>query len=206
MQARVWEPDTLDLLRSVDPDGDVVHAGTFFGDFLPALAHSRRNGATVWAFEPNLENFLCAAITTKLNDLDNVVLKHAALSAEHGTALLATSSHAGLPAGGGSHVVGDHTSVGDGHTSVSERPCHEQVEMLAIDDVLAGDRPVAIIQLDVEGHEQPALAGAMATIQRWRPVIVLESLPEDGWLAEHLTPLGYDQGDSVDANDVLRCD
>lgn len=46
LQSRVWEPDTLDLVGGTDRDGDIVHAGTFFGDFLPALARSRRNGAS----------------------------------------------------------------------------------------------------------------------------------------------------------------
>ena len=57
LDARVWEPDTLDLARGVDPAGDVVHAGTFFGDFIPALARSRAPGALVWAFEPNRESY-----------------------------------------------------------------------------------------------------------------------------------------------------
>jgi FkbM family methyltransferase len=198
-QARVWEPDTLDLLRGSDPAGDVVHAGTFFGDFLPALARSRRDGAVVWAFEPNLENYRCARVTTMLNDLDSVVLTHAALGAQQGTALLATSNQAGLAAGGGSHIVADPSGA-DASSG------QERVDVLSIDEVIARDRRVATIQLDVEGHEQPALAGAIDTIRRWRPVIVLESLPEEAWIAEHLAPLGYRLSDTVDANSVLRCE
>jgi len=197
-QARVWEPDTLELARGVDPGGDIVHAGTFFGDFLPALARSRGDGATVWAFEPSAENYRCARITTLLNGLDNVVLRHAALGAERGSALLQTSNDAGLPAGGGSHIVEDPVRIGGS-------PGHERVDLLAIDDVLGDERAVALVQLDVEGHEQPALAGAMRTIQRCRPLIVLESMPDSAWIAEHLTPLGYRVSGAVDANTVLRC-
>jgi FkbM family methyltransferase len=197
LQARVWERDTLALLRGVDPDGDVVHAGTFFGDFLPALASSRGDGARVWAFEPNEESYRCASITTLLNGLENVTLTHAALSAERGTALLATSDSAGHAVGGGSHLLGDGVEADDAGR-------REQVELLAVDEVIGNERAVALIQLDVEGHEQMALAGAMRTIERCLPVLVLESLPEQDWTAEHLAPLGYRVGESVDANKVLR--
>src|SRR5271154_2486186 len=33
LRSRVWESETLDLVRTADPRGDIVHAGTFFGDF-----------------------------------------------------------------------------------------------------------------------------------------------------------------------------
>jgi FkbM family methyltransferase len=191
--ARVWESDTLDLLRSVDPASDVVHAGTFFGDFIPALACTRRAGALVWAFEPNRESYECALVTIALNQLENVILNHAGLHQESTTMLLATTDAKGRPLGGASHLVGDLT------TGVSG----EEVNLMAIDEVVSGDRRVGVIQLDVEGHEQAALAGAMHTIERCRPLIVLETPPES-WIAEHLEPLGYRIAGAVDANTVLR--
>ncbi len=199
LAGEVWERDSLDLVRGADPAGDIVHAGTFFGDFLPALARSRAGGALVWAFEPSRENFRCAQMTAMLNDLQNVVLRHAALGDSCGAALLATSTHAGLASGGGSHLVEDPAELDDGRN-------HEEVDLLAIDEVIASDRPVAVIQLDVEGHERLALEGAMLTIERCRPLIMLESPPPQEWLAEHLEPLGYRTSESVDANVVLRCD
>jgi FkbM family methyltransferase len=198
LQARVYERETIELARSVDPDSDVVHAGTFFGDFLPALARSRRNGAIVWAFEPNSESYRCARITTMLNDLQNVVLTHAALGASVGTALLATSNRAGIAFGGGSHLIDDPSVVKEGVG-------HEEVKLMSIDEVIESDRRVGMLQLDVEGHEQHALAGAMRTIQRCRPMIVLEALPEDSWLAEHLAPLGYKVSGLVNGNKVISC-
>lgn len=197
LDARVWEPKTLDLVRSTDANGDIVHAGTFFGDFIPALAHSRRRGAIVWAFEPNRENYRCAEITIELNDLENVVvLTHAGLSQQSDTALLATSDRNGVPLGGGSRLIHDPAS--------DKSSSNEQVKLVAIDDVVSEDRRVAVIQLDVEGHEQEALAGAMRTIERCRPLIVLETLPAEGWVAEHLAPLGYRVAETIDANTVVR--
>ena len=42
------------------------------------------------------------------------------------------------------------------------------------------------MQLDVEGHEQQALLGAMLTIARCRPLLILETLPAEDWIEEHL--------------------
>lgn len=195
LDARVWEPRTLDLVRGTDADGDIVHAGTFFGDFIPALARSRELGAVVWAFEPNRENYECARITIELNGLENVTLSHAGLDERGGAALLATSDGKGLALGGGSRLLCD--------PSRAQGLSNEEVNLVAIDDVVSSDRRVAVIQLDVEGHEREALTGAMHTIERCRPLIVLETLPPESWIAEHLAPLGYRVAGTVDANTIV---
>jgi FkbM family methyltransferase len=196
LQSQVWEADTLDLVRGADSHGDIVHAGTFFGDFLPALAHSRSDGALVWAFEPNGENHRCAQITKELNHLENVVLANAGVNATGGTALLATTDREGLPLGGASRVITDPART--------RWWANEEVKLVAVDEVVPSDREVAVIQFDVEGHEQEALDGAMRTIERCRPLIVLETLPEASWVERKLVPLGYRQAGSVDENVVLR--
>ena len=71
--------------------------------------------------------------------------------------------------------------------------------------MLDAERRVALIHLDVEGHEQSALSGALGTIARSRPTIVVDALPDAGWLAEHLEPLGYTLQGTVNINHVLRC-
>jgi FkbM family methyltransferase len=197
LQSRVWESETLDLVRGAERDGDIVHAGTFFGDFIPALARSRTNGAIVWAFEPGDENHRCTEITVALNGLENVVLTHAGLDAEGGKALLATSDREGLPLGGASRIISDPARA--------RWWANEEVRLVAVDEVLASDRRVAAVHLDVEGHERQALAGALRTIERCRPLIVLETLPEAEWIEEHLSSLGYRVDGSVNRNFVLRC-
>jgi FkbM family methyltransferase len=189
MNGRVWEPQTLDLIRQQDPTGDIVHAGTFFGDFLPALARSR-DGAKVWAFEPSRESFRCAQITVLLNDLSNVSLTRAGLSDAPGKATLQITARDGRAAGGQSRIV----QGSPGQT--------EEVNLVTVDQTVA-DRKVAVIQLDVEGHEQQALTGALETIARCRPVIVLEGLPK-AWIASELEPLGYRTAGVVHGNTVLR--
>jgi len=197
LQSRVWEADTLDFLRRCDPAGDILHAGTFFGDFLPALARSRGQGAVVWAFEPGAENFRCAQITVELNELANVTLVNRGLGATTGTALLATGDRHGVPLGGGSKLVED--------PAWARWWENEQIELIAADDVIGEERSIAAIHLDVEGYERQALEGALRLISRWRPPIIVESLPV-GLIEQRLGPLGYRVDARIDYNHLLRCD
>jgi FkbM family methyltransferase len=184
-QGRVWEPDTLVLIRGIA--GDIVHAGAFFGDFLPALA---QRDATVWAFEPNRLNYRAASVTTLLNDLGNVVLARAGLSDRSGQALVTTSSGSGAASGGASRIVFSSTGKQE-----------EAVPLATVDESVPADREIGAIHLDLEGHEQQALAGALATIQRCKPILIVETVPGEDWLSEHLP--GYRKTSVVDANTVL---
>ena len=196
IRSRVWEPETIELLRKIDPHGDVVHAGTYFGDFLPALARSRSNGAIIWAFEPNSENFRCAQVTVLLNNLKNVVLTHAALDAQGGdTAVLMTRNPQGVSLGGMSRLVDT--------LSGTDSRC-EQVPLVTIDDMISRERHVAVLQLDIEGHEQYALEGALQTIRRCRPLMLLETVPERAWFASALGPLGYVETGRVHGNTIVE--
>jgi FkbM family methyltransferase len=197
LDGRVWESETLQLIAAADPALDVVHAGTFFGDFLVALAASRGPGAVVWAFEPSRENHRCAQITIALNQLENVVLARAGLGSEGRRALLAVSDRAGLALGGASRVIRDPARARWAES--------ETVELLRIDDFIDAGRNVGVIHLDVEGHEQPALAGALDTITRCRPLLVVETLPDAEFIETALVPLGYRLDGSVNRNFLLRC-
>ena len=184
---KVWEDRTIALVNGVD--GNIVHAGTFFGDFLPALARSRPQ-STVWAFEPNEESYRCAAMTVMLNGLTNVRLLHAGLDARSGDGLLRTVSDAGRPLGGASRLTTAVEGLG------------ERVSLVSIDEAVTD--PVSVIQLDVEGYEQSALTGALDTLRRRRPLLILESLPDSDWMQANLAPLGYRRKGYVDGNHVLR--
>jgi FkbM family methyltransferase len=196
LSGEVWEPETIQILTCTRPDGDLVHAGTYFGDFLPALAASRSPGRKVWAFEPNPENHRCAALTKQINDLVNVELTHAGLGERRGTLALVTSDENGRALGGGSRFA----------PVTSDRYETKTVDVVTIDESVPPDRDVAAIHLDVEGFERQALTGAMSTIRRCKPSLVLETLPEESWLAEHLRPLGYRVTANANANTILTAE
>jgi len=191
----VWEPDTIEFMEMNSGEGDIVHAGTYFGDFLPALAMSRRGDAKVWAFEPNSENYRCAQVTTYINSLHNVEIRNAGLGSGKAVLPMMTHDEIGRSLGGGSRIY-------EG-TCDNEAGRFAEVEILALDDALPSDRRIAIIQLDVEGFEKPALAGALETIKRCKPILILENLPEEDWLTENILALGYRTTGRVHTNTIL---
>jgi hypothetical protein len=52
LSGKVYEPETIAFLTSHCGKGDVIHGGTFFGDFIPALSRALAPGYKLWAFEP----------------------------------------------------------------------------------------------------------------------------------------------------------
>ncbi|WP_420349452.1 FkbM family methyltransferase [Pelagibius sp.] len=195
LEGSVYEPDTIAFLAEHCGQGDIVHAGTYFGDFLPALSRACAGHATIWAFEPNPENFRCASVTCAINALGNVRLANCGLGAGGGSAMMQVRSPDGRALGGGSQLQAG-AEVLPGNLTV-------EVDVVALDDVIPPDRAVSIVQLDVEGFEQQALAGAIGTVSRCRPILVLETLPEESWFAENILGLGYRIDREIHGNKVL---
>ena len=197
LAGQVYEPDTIALIRSECGEGDVVHAGTFFGDFLPGLSSALAPGARIYAFEPNPDNFECALKTLELNQIDNVQLECLGLGPGPGRSELLTVNADGVPRGGASRLRWDGEELSGQSATVA-------VAIDSIDSRVPADRTLSVLQLDVEGHEQAALEGALETIRRCRPLILLESVPSEEWLAEHLLPLGYQAAERVHHNTAFR--
>jgi FkbM family methyltransferase len=199
LAGKVWEAPTIDLMVSLCEGGDIVHAGTFFGDFLPALAAAcAAAGHRVWAFEPNPESYRCAAVTLELNEISNVALINAGLGERSDNRHLVTAEK-GISLGGASHIASGALG-GPEARGISITP----IRIVTVDDTVPQDRPVSVIQLDVEGYEEQALIGAMRTIRRYRPLLILETVPGDAWLAKNLAPFGYCIAESFLENTVLR--
>ena len=203
LAGHVHEEQTQHYISRCGSRGDVVMAGTYFGDFLPAASRACAAGFQVWGFEPNPENFRCANITRNLNNLENVTLQNLALGQRPETLHLLTTDVFGRALGGASRVVeSDYKPVG--------RQALTMVNVARIDDLVPADRPISLIQLDVEGHEVAVLQGAMETLKRSLPALILEDkmgdrqLLQDPWLAEHLLPMGYAQTAHIDGNLVLE--
>ncbi len=152
----LYEPDTHEFVRDFcnSFNGSIVHAGTFFGDMIPAF--SRSVSGKVFAFEPVFENYILAKLCVDHNDLSNVVLMNLALSDRLDNLYIDTYEGNGRHAGGGSTISNEGTIC-----------AATSIDRLGIEDLV-------LIQLDVEGHELIALTGAQSTIRKCRPVIAIE--------------------------------
>lgn len=196
LRADIHEPETIAYIRANCHDGDVVHAGTFFGDFLPALSSALAHGAKIWAFEPNYENYWCAINTIRSNNLQNIELLNAGLGEGASEANLFIRTREGENLGGASTI----TQNNDQDLTVS-------VRLVSIDQFIPLSRNISIIQLDVEGYEKQALSGALQTILRNKPLIIMEDnngITNTAWFEQHILSLGYTPLGKVHNNHIFR--
>jgi FkbM family methyltransferase len=187
--AKVWEAETIAFMRDNCGNGDIVHAGTYFGDFLPALASAISPGALIWAFEPNRENYRCASITIELNAIhDRVKLANAALGSAEGRVMLSVTDDSGRSLGGASHI---------------NPSGKESVAQITLEALIPRGRCISILQLDVEGYEEQALRGAEQLIRDHRPILILETVPLSNWFDNLLKDCNYHLAQQVAANSVF---
>ena len=197
LQGEVWEAETLDLIRrhaALTPERDIVDAGAYFGDFLPAMSRCLAPVAKVWTVEPNVDSYACARWTIEINGLANVDLRNVALGDRPHRARMQVRDR-GTELGGASTIVDDKTTL--------DLDDMQDIEIVTLDSLIAG-RPVSVIHLDVEDYTAPALAGAMAAIETNRPLIIVEHDLTDGEVKETLRALGYARTSSVDNNTVYE--
>lgn len=190
LAGKVYEPDTIRFMCDHAGEGDIIHAGAFFGDFIPALSKALAPDATLWAFEPNPGNFEAAQQTIALNDLTNVTLTNAALSNRDDVIRFKTKDEDGNSLGGLSHFVEE-----DG-------PGVEAIQAAMLDYTVPLSRKVSILQLDVEGHEKQALKGAYHLIHRWQPILILEYMGQLQWLNRTFRGVTYTQIGKLHGNFV----
>lgn len=140
-------------------DLDAIDVGANDGSYVHFL---RRHARRVVAFEPMPH--LAAALRRKFHG-STVVVRELALSDAVGTAQLHMPVVDGVVVTGCSTISQRASQTYPGHQAIA-------VAMERLDDVYSGD--VGFIKIDVEGHEQAVLDGAIATISRCRPRLLVE--------------------------------
>jgi FkbM family methyltransferase len=134
----------------------MIHGGTFFGDMVPHF--SAHCDATLYAFEPVLENYVLTRRCVQENDLTNVILFNAAMSLESGHAYMQTFDNGHM--GGASQITEDDSKK------------TQLVNTISIDDLTV--KELSIMHLDLENHEPSAIRGAKNTIMRDEPIVIME--------------------------------
>lgn len=188
LKGDVWEPETINFIRSYCTH-DLIHAGTYFGDMLPAFSEIPK----VWAFEPNKVNYQCALKTIESNGLTNITLMNVALGEESKTVTLMTERDR-KALGGGSKVL-DRSSRAKNQEVGRMGKVHKatQVPMVTIDETVPSDRDISVIHLDVELYELFVLLGARQTLERCSPYLILETHRPNPELERFLQKLGYNR-------------
>ena len=175
---RRFEPELGRIVASYPGGGSVLDVGAWYGPWTYWLARRARR---VLAFEPNPD----VAVVLERCVPSNVTVVRAAASDRAATANLT------LPEGGrGTEGRASLEGLDDSTRAVA-------VETLRIDDLDLAALDLAdllMMKVDVEGHERAALAGAVATIERHHPLLVVEIEERHGGIAptvDLLAGLGY---------------
>jgi FkbM family methyltransferase len=146
---------------------DAIDVGANFGGYVHFMQrHARR----VIAFEPVPE--FVHILRAKFGD--NVVIEPIALSNRVGEAMLYIPVISGMKVGGCSSLSSVAAAGYEARDIIRAR-------ITRLDESYAGT--VGFIKVDVEGHEQEVLEGAVETIRRCQPRLLIE-------IEEHLSPGG----------------
>lgn len=161
-----WNTSHRDVIDSLPNRRTVVQAGGNLG-LYPVLLSSRFD--MVVTFEPDKDNF---EILLKNLEYHDLLHKVTAIPSALGEASRMSAM-----------VKGPHDNVGM-HKIDDAGP--NKVPMLALDSI-EDLKDVDLIWLDIELYEFPALKGAMNTIDKWKPVVIVENSNNGiAWLmAEH---------------------
>ena len=158
------EPDTIKWIGSFGPGTVLFDVGANIGTHTVTLAG---NSLQVHAFEPQRRVF--EILSRNIAKFDNVVAHNVAADNAPGTARMKAPTK------------------NVGATEMAIDGTGEVITCIRIDD-LAFPAPVGFMKIDVEKHEMEALAGALETVERDRPVIIMEDQVHARNL---LAPLGY---------------
>lgn len=142
-----FEGTNLDIAMKFCRPGVAIDGGAHVGSWTVKMAGYFSH---VHAFEPKKENYDCLV---KNASLPNVNLYNKALGQELGK----SGFKEGTNSGSGYLIDGD------------------EVEVITVDSLSLED--LAFLKLDVEGYEPQAVLGALETIQKFRPVVLVEQKP-----------------------------
>lgn len=164
-----------DLIKWVKKEfGNVNHVlvdiGAHVGTYTCLLGDVFKH---VYSFEPNKRNFyyLCANIV-KYNLADKVTAYNKAVCATNGHLYLNIVNE-----DGGGNTLRPKVVENKNYTVLRK----ELVEATTLDDCHL--EQCDFIKIDVEGAELHVLTGALNTIKKYRPVVLLEAWRED-WYAD----------------------
>ncbi|HEV3039162.1 MAG TPA: FkbM family methyltransferase [Candidatus Angelobacter sp.] len=176
------EPAVQRILQMLIHPGSVTYdVGANVGFLTIVAARLAGSSGQVFAFEPLPQNFRQLERNARLNGFDHVKAKNVALANRDGSAVFLVSRS---PTWGKLASVSGETAEEIGKAEVAVR---------RLDSVVQADcLPLPnLIKIDVEGAETEVLDGALATIQKARPILLIELHGTNAAIAQKLNALNY---------------
>lgn len=156
--------------------GNFVDVGTNVGIVAVTMARALSGRGSVFAFEPSPSTFNLAAGTVALNKIDNATLFQVAVTNTDTEVVFHTTP-------GNSAIA----SLRKHEFPMLNEWAEVRVQGRRLSSFLntALTERVALIKVDVEGHELSVLEGALELIERDKPIVVYEYTPvaanSHGW-------------------------
>ena len=155
--------------------GCIIQAGGACGIYADYYSN---HFSKVWTFEPDPDNFYCLKQNCNLVPEHNIIAFQCALGSKIGSACL----HNDRKNFGANYIV-ENSDI--------------KTRVLTIDNL--GIIP-DVIHLDVEGYETNILKGATETIEKYSPMLVLETVDKDYVIEK----LGYTNVGTIGADTIFR--
>jgi FkbM family methyltransferase len=194
MQRRIfwmdyYNRDIVAVLRNILRPGMVlIDAGANIGEITLVAAKLVGTSGQVVAFEPMAD--IAASLERNIadNHLDHVVLARLGLADAISSAPIYASCGQGQS---------DEENHGLGSLYGGDSPANSPVQNIQLTtlDAYLQEHPVSrldVIKIDIEGAELPCLKGAARTLQRHRPILIIEIQEQTSMVA------GYHQEDILD--------
>ncbi|MDR1361333.1 MAG: FkbM family methyltransferase [Rickettsiales bacterium] len=135
-----------------DPSRVILDVGGFIGDSVLVFRKHFQN--KIISFEATGENFALAQRTAELNNITNIVQEHLALGERAGTVYFTNDKESG--------------------NKENSADIGEPTQMDTLDNYARENNiRIGLIKVDIEGGEQAFLRGALETIKRDRPIMLL---------------------------------
>ena len=158
LTGRTWEKKAYDIYRSyIQKHYNIIDCGAFIGSHTLKFAEL---GNKVYAFEPVPLINNCLTKTLEEKEITNVLLSCCALGAEKNDSLIYTNYN------------GDSSMDGIRNKKFNH---HFKTKVETLDNLIGLDEKIHFIKIDVEGSEWNVIEGAKNIINKWKPMILLET-------------------------------
>lgn len=162
------EPEFMPVPALLGPGDGAVDVGANFGIYTRLFSDLVGAEGMVHSFEPVLHTYRVLISCLARLDVSNVRAYPIALSDRKAEGVMKSPPYKE----GGSNYYQAFVAEGRKLGAVGRE---FRVPLRRLDDTLPPDtKPIRFIKIDVEGHELPVVRGARATLDRWKPALLIE--------------------------------
>lgn len=164
-QTGFWSPEECMMLQVLLREGDTfVDVGAHAGFLTMTGAHAVGKTGKVISVEPTPQTAAILRENVKNHGQEQVTVIEAGAWSEDGEGQISISA----------------TNSGDNRTVEAKDADHVEhidIKRVALDTILADEDRVDVIKMDIQGAEPHAIRGALDTLRKHRPVVMMEFWP-----------------------------